>query len=221
MKETLQELRKGFFDKKHFAVRIITVIIAVILLGFSISCIILVDMGTDPYSLMNIAIADTLGMSLGNWQALFNTILFIIVILCGARNIGFGTIANMFLVGYSVDFFSWVWSRVVPEGLFDNMAVRIGVMIPALLLFILAAAVYIDMDMGTSPFDAIPSIIAKKVPKLPFRIIRIAYDGIATLIGFIFGGMPGVVTLIIVFVLGPAITWVGNKIRAKWDFFEE
>ena len=127
----------------------------------------------------------------------------------------------MFLVGYSIDFFSWVWSKVLPEGLFDTLAVRIGVMIPALIIFVLAVAVYIDMDMGTSPFDAIPSIVAKKMPKVPFRIVRIAYDGVATLIGFIFGGMPGVVTLIMVFALGPVIAWVGNKIRAKWDFFEE
>ncbi len=220
MKETLNELRKGFFGKRHFAVRLITVVIAVILMGFSISWIILVDMGTDPCSLMNIAISDTLGMSLGNWQALLNTILFVIVILCGARNIGFGTLANMLLVGYSVDFFSWIWSRVLPEGLFDSLGVRVAVLFPALLVFILAVAVYIDMDMGTSPYDALPAIISGKLPKVPFRVVRIAYDGVATLIGFIFGGVPGIVTLVMVFALGPVIAWVGKLIKAKWDFSE-
>ena len=221
MKETLQELRKGFFFFYHFAIRMITVVIAVIIMGFSISWIILVDMGTDPCSLLNIAISDTLGMTLGNWQALFNTILFVVVILCGARNIGFGTIANMFLVGYSIDFFSWIWSMVLPKGLFDILAVRIAVMVPALAVFILVVAVYIDMDMGTSPFDAIPAIIAKRLPKVPFKVVRIAYDGVATFIGFLFGGVPGVVTIIMVFALGPVIAWVGKKIRKKWDFLDE
>ena len=68
---------------------------------------------------------------------------------------------------FCLDFFSWIWSRVLPEGLFDTFAVRIGVMIPALAIFILAVAVYIDMDMGTSPFDSIPAIIVKRVPKVP------------------------------------------------------
>jgi uncharacterized membrane protein YczE len=105
--------------------------------------------------------------------------------------------------------------------LFDNFGVRIAVLLPALIVFILAAAVYIVMDMGTSPYDAIPSIIAKWLPKIPFKIIRIAYDGLVTLIGFIFGGIPGIVTLVMVFAFGPVISWVGNKIRTKWDFSRE
>ena len=68
---------------------------------------------------MNLAISGRLGMSLGNWQALLNCLLFIIVILWGREYIGFGTLANMFLVGYSIDFFSWVWSKVLPDGLFE------------------------------------------------------------------------------------------------------
>ena len=68
---------------------------------------------------------------------------------------------------------------------------------------------------------AIPAIIAKRLPKVPFRILRIAYDGVATFIGFLFGGVPGVVTIIMVFALGPVIAWVGKKIRKKWDFLDE
>ena len=111
MKEMLNEIKKGFFKKKYFTIRLVMVIGALILMGFSLSWLILVDMGMDPCTLMNIAIADALGWSLGNWQAFLNLSLFIVVLICGAKNIGFGTIANIFLVGYSVDFFSWIWSR--------------------------------------------------------------------------------------------------------------
>lgn len=112
---------QGMYQKKHFARRLISVILAVIVMGFALSWLVLVNFGTDPCTSMNLAISGRLGMSLGNWQALLNCLLFIIVILWGREYIGFGTLANMFLVGYSIDFFSWVWSKVLPDGLFDSM----------------------------------------------------------------------------------------------------
>ena len=108
---------QGMYQKKHFARRLISVILAVIVMGFALSWLGLGNFGTDPFTSMNLAISGRLGMSLGNWQALLNCLLFIIVILWGREYIGFGTLANMFLVGYSIDFFSWVWSKVLPDGL--------------------------------------------------------------------------------------------------------
>ena len=73
-------------------------------MGFALSWLLLVDLGTDPCTLLNQTISTRLGISIGNWQALFNTVLLIFVIIFGGRNLGFGTLANMFLVGYSIDF---------------------------------------------------------------------------------------------------------------------
>ena len=218
MKETLNEIWKGFFNKKHFTVRLVAVVTAVIIMGFALSWLLLVDLGPDPCTLMNNAISQKLGMSLGNWQALFNSVLLVLVVICGARNLGFGTLANMFLVGYSIDFFSWIWSMVLPEGLFESWAVRIVVLIPALIIFIIAAAVYMDMDMGTAPYDAISMIISKWLPKVPFRIVRIVFDLVVTVIGVLFGGKLGIVTVLMSFALGPVIEWIGKKINEKWDF---
>ena len=146
---------QGMYQKKHFARRLISVILAVIVMGFALSWLVLVNFGTDPCTSMNLAISGRLGMSLGNWQALLNCLLFIIVILWGREYIGFGTLANMFLVGYSIDFFSWVWSKVLPDGLFDSMAVRLGVLLPALAVFVVAACVYMVTELGTAFFAAL------------------------------------------------------------------
>ncbi len=221
MMNNLIEIIKGFYQKKHFWVRLAAVILAVVVMGFSLSWLILVDLGTDPCSLMNIAISAKLGMSLGNWQALFNILLLVIVVIFGGRNLGFGTLANMFLVGYSIDFFSWLWAKILPAGLFDSWAVRIGVLIPALVIFVLAAAVYMDVNMGTAPYDAIPVIISKKIPGVPFRTIRMIFDFTVIVIGILFGGRFGVVTILMALTLGPVISWVGNKMNEKWDFSDE
>lgn len=218
MLESLREIKAGFFEKKHFWPRLVVTVLAVIVMGFSLSWLLLVDLGTDPCTLMNNSIAKTIGWSLGNWQAFLNIFLLIIVVIFGGRNLGFGTLANMFLVGYAIDFFSWIWAKVLPEGLFDSWIVRGVVLVPALIVFVFAVAVYIDMNMGTSPYDAIPMIIAKRVPKVPFKVVRIAFDAIVTIIGMLFGGALGIVTFLMVLALGPVIEWMSKLISKKWDF---
>ena len=218
MRNTLKEIYAGFFHKKHFGPRLVVTMVAVIIMGFSLSWLLLVDLGTDPCTLMNNSIAQTIGWSLGNWQAFLNTILLIIVVIFGGRNLGFGTLANMFLVGYAIDFFSWIWAQILPAGLFDSWMVKGVVLVPALVVFVFAVAVYIDMNMGTSPYDAIPMIIAKRLPKIPFKMIRIAFDAIVTIIGMLFGGSLGIVTFLMVLALGPVIEGVSKMISKKWDF---
>ena len=196
---------QGMYQKKHFARRLISVILAVIVMGFALSWLVLVNFGTDPCTSMNLAISGRLGMSLGNWQALLNCLLFIIVILWGREYIGFGTLANMFLVGYSIDFFSWVWSKVLPDGLFDSMAVRLGVLLPALAVFVVAAGVYMVTELGTAPYDA-------------FRVVRMVFDFTVIVIAWVFGAKIGLVTILMGFTLGPVISWVGEKMA---PFFNE
>jgi uncharacterized membrane protein YczE len=215
----MKEIIDGFFNKEHFFKRLVIVVIAVIMMGFFLSWLLLVDLGTDPCTFMNNSISTKIGMSLGNWQALLNIILLVFVIIFGGRNLGFGTIANMFLVGYSIDFFSWVWSNVLPDGLFDSWIVRIAVLFPALIFFVLSAAIYMNMDMGTAPYDAISYILSSHLPKIPFKIVRIVFDLTVTVIGILFGGKLGIVTVLMVFSIGPVVEWVAKLLNTKIKLF--
>ena len=40
----------------------------------------------------------------------------------------------------------------------------------------LLKGIYMDMDMGTAPYDAIPIIISKYVKRFSFRTIRMVFD---------------------------------------------
>ncbi len=209
----MKEFIQGMYQKKNFGGRLVAVILAVITMGFSLSWLVLVDMGTDPCTSMNLAISAKLGMSIGNWQALFNSVLFVFVIFLGKENIGFGTLANMFLVGYSLDFFSWLWTKFgIPAYFEASFLLRALVLLPALIVFIFAASVYMDVELGTSPYDAISFIVAKYLPKVPFRFVRIVYDILVIIVAWIFGAKIGIVTILMGFTLGPVITFVGIKI---------
>jgi len=213
----IKEILSEAVYKDRFWFRLAVVILAVIMMGFSLSWLLLADMGPDPYTMLNRAVSQKLGISLGSWQALLNFILLIGVLVFGGRNIGFGTLANMVLVGYSIDFFSWVWGKVIPMEIFELFYVRLLVMIPGLALFVFSAALYMDMDMGSSPYDAIPFIIYGHFKKLPFRVLRILYDCAFILAAMAFGGKLGVVTVLMALILGPVIEWVGKIVNRLFE----
>ena len=185
--------------------------IGVFLMGFFLSFLIKVDLGTDPCTFMNLTLSRYFGISFGNWQLLLNSVLFIIVILFGRKFIGFVTIANMVFIGYIADFFVWLWNRTLPEYLFTVFPYRAVVFVIALLLFIISVSFYINANMGVSPYDAMPQIVSERVlKKVPFAIIRICYDFLVILIGILFGGKPNIGIVLMALFLGPIITVVGK-----------
>ena len=196
--------------------RLILVVVSVILMGFFISFLNPCGFGSDPCTVMNLAISGKIGWTFGNWQATLNCILFAFVLLLGRNQLGCGTIANMFLVGYSFDFFTWVNSFWLPEQAFENMAVRIIVAAVALFGFVVVASAYMASDLGTAPYDALCFIIASRQKKLPFRVVRILYDGFVCLVAVIFGTRLGVVTIAMTFLLGPVITWMKENVVEKY-----
>lgn len=194
---------------------LIWLVLSVITMGFCLSFLNQASFGTDPCTMFNLGMSKKLGLSLGNWQALFNCTLFILVFLFAKEQIGWGTIANMFLVGYSFDFFSWVNSLVLPTDFFQPMYIKILVTIPALAIFILAASIYIAIQQGTSPYDALPYIINKRLEKVPFKLVRMCWDISFCILGVLLGEKIGIVTIIMAFALGPAITYAEKHIVAK------
>ena len=58
-----------------------------------------------------------------------------------------------------------------------------------------------------------PSILHKYLSKFSFRTVRIGYDLAFIVVGYLFGAPFAVVTIMMAFLLGPAIEWVGEKIK--------
>lgn len=200
-------------DKNKLIRQIIGVLVGVITMGFGISWLVPCGFGTDGYTALNLAVSGKIGWSLGTWQAFLNCIMFVVVILFDRKLIGIGTVANMILVGYSCDFFSWIWGMILPADFFAPLWIRIAVAVPTLLIFVFAAALYMDMGLGTSPYDALPYILHKFLSKFSFKAVRVSYDLAFIFIGYVFGAPFAVITLMMAFLLGPAVEYVGEKIK--------
>lgn len=195
--------------------KVFITLISVIFMGISLSVLNIIDWGMDPFTYMNVSISAKIGWTLGNWQILLNVLMFIPVIIWGRKHIGIGTVFNMVLVGYTVDFCMWIWGKVGLAKYLENTAVYIIAMIIMVAVFIVSAATYMAADLGTAPYDALSMMISEKLPKVSFTVVRLLWDVITVVIGFIFSGKLGVVTVLMVLFLGKTVEIVREKLFKK------
>ena len=212
---------------KEMMKRNVVMLFAVFMMGVCVQFLNLTNLGPDPCSALNYGVSAHLGMSFGNYQLLFNIILFLIVVVQDRTLFGTGTLGNMIVVGYAADFTGWVLKQNGMMSYFEtmNLGKGIGIMIPTLLVFLVAAALYMNCGLGTAPYDALPFLLHQKLEKaakktIPYKFVRILYDGIATVAAFLAGGSVGIVTVLMVFTLGPCVDLVSGLVK-KSGIFEK
>lgn len=210
-----RKLYKHLFCQPHMERRIPVLLLSVTMMGVCVAFLEKLQVGTDPCTVFNLSMVQNVlhWDSLGTWQLMFNLFLLAIILLMrGGRFIGLGSLANMVVVGYARDFSKPLVEYLLPGDDY-SLLVRGGVFIPVMLLFLVAVAFYIVVELGTAPYDALPQIIASRVKKVPFSLIRIAYDIAVTVVGFLLGGQVGVFTVASCFFLGPVISAIAARFR--------
>lgn len=215
---------KNYFTKEKVK-RIILMLIGVFFMGVGVQFLNRTNLGPDPFSALNYGLSAKAGLSFGTFQMLFNAALFLLILLKDRKLFGLGTIGNMVLVGYSADFTGWVVDKL---GFFPpveelTFGMKIGIMIPTLILFLFAAALYMNCGLGTSPYDALPILMHRGVEKaakkeIPYKFVRMLYDGIATVAALLVDGTVGIVTVLMVFTLGPCVDFVSGLVKKSGIF---
>ena len=220
----MKDFFQNMYKKPRFVRRFVLCFISVCMMGFGVYWMDRLAWGTDPCTVTNLALASKFGLSLGNMQAIVNTLMFIIVFWRDKKQIGFGTVLNMFLVGYSYNFMGFIMEKLGVDYHFPMVAFgdgfvlsdfmwNLGACVVLLVFFVFFASIYMSVDLGTAPYDALSKIIADSQKKLSFRIVRIAWDVGFMTMGFLLGGRVGVVTVVMAFSIGPVVSWMGKKIQ--------
>ena len=184
-------------------------------MGFGVAMFNLLGFGADPCTVMNMGLSRVLGIPFGTLQLLVNCVLILIVIRYDVGRIGLGTLANMVLVGYVAQFCMAVIDRI-PALAGLTLTARLVIFVPTLLLFLVAASTYMCVDMGVAPYDAIPQIISARM-NWPFRLVRMAWDFVMMLGGYLLGSVVGLVTIGITLFLGPLVAWMAGYVRRFFD----
>lgn len=161
--------------------------------------------GNDPYTGMNMALAEVLGLSYGTFLIIINCFVFLLELLFGRKYIGPGTLVNWFLIGPIVDgLYPLIrqWFFGVPS----SWGQQLFLAVLGVIVISFACSVYQTSDAGISPYDSLAIIGNERTP-IPYFWCRMFCDGLCALVCFLAHGVVGIGMLLCAFALGPVIAF--------------
>ena len=189
----------------EFKKRLIMCVTGVFLSGVAAGIFGFTAFGMDPFQVFAHGLWGLTPISFGTFYVILNGILLVFMFFFNRRMIGLGTIINLFLLGYVVEYTE---DRIFPS---PSVFLRVLLMILALVLASLAASLYFVADMGVSAYDWIALTISEK-KGWAFRLVRITTDFICVLIGGLLGATVGAGTVLTAFCMGPVIQFFNEKV---------
>lgn len=188
-------------------------LLGVFILSFGAATLRVGHVGLDPYTAANIGIGGAFGLSLGSYQLLINLMILVVVFVLNKKYIGAGTVINMVLTGFFIDFFTWAYGHFFHVRL--NWLIQLLFLILGVVVFTFGASFYMSAKVGNAPYDAIAPLIVD-FTGAHYRIVRIAQDVFFVLLAFLFGGPVGIGTVINAFFTGPLITFWNQAVSEPY-----
>ena len=184
--------------------RIGMTVFGTLLAGISVAIFRNSRFGVDPFQCMCGGLGNMFPIDFGTLYLIINVILIVFMFFFYKKSIGIYTFANMFLLGYIIDFTdkiiqSWIG---VP-----SIWLRIALFVIGLTVLSIASAFIFSSNLGVSTYDWVALLFAEKCKKVPFKFARIITDLICCLIGFALGVIPGIATVITALCMGPFIAF--------------
>lgn len=198
---------------KEFIWKALMSLMGITLISFGAALSQTMNMGLDPFTAINTGASELLGFTLGNYQLFVNAAILAIILFFDRKIIGWGTIFNLVLVGYMIEFFISMLESFIDPTQFAFI-VQLLITVVAILIFTFGVALYMDADLGVSPYDAIAPVITDRV-SASYKTVRMIQDIVVVITAWILGGPVGVSTFITGFLAGPLIDFFSNRFTRK------
>jgi len=194
--------------------RILMTIFGVLIAGFSVGIFNFSLFGMDPFQVLAHGIWEHINMGFGTLYMIINLIMLAAIFFIDKSKIGLGTLINIFLLGYVVQFSSWLFAYLIPE---PGIFIRIIALLIGIIIISFGSALYFTGDLGVSTYDAVALLMAeKKIAK--FQYCRIGTDLVCTITGFLLGATVGIGTLITALFMGPIIAFFNKKVAIPFRY---
>jgi uncharacterized membrane protein YczE len=156
------------------------------------------DLGLNPWDVFHQGVSEATGVSFG-WVVLLTGIPVLLLWIPLRQRPGFGTIANLVVIGFVAD---GALAVLAPGG---SMAMRITYLVVGIALNGVATGMYIGARFGPGPRDGLMTGIVRRWPRLSIRLVRTSIEVLVLGIGFLLGGTLGVGTVAYALGIGPLV----------------
>lgn len=185
--------------------RIARLFIGLVLYGLGNALSVRASIGVGPWEAFHIGISLNSGLSMGTVSIIVSFFIILITLMSGER-IGVGTIANMFVIGRSLDIFL----GIIPP--MSSMAAGIAMILSGITCIAAAIVIYMGAGYGAGPRDGL-MVMLSKLTSLPPGYCKAGVEAIVLAVGWQLGGPVGIGTIIAVLCVGPIIQIVFKLAR--------
>ena len=206
-------------DKRIFGKRIGMTVFGIILCGISVGFFKLAAFGVDPFQSLMSGLDSAVPVRFGTLYVIANLCLLMFSLFADRHYMGLGTIINLSLLGYIVEFSHGFLKQTFPA---PSAGFRIVSFLIGVGVMCFSSAFYFTADMGVSTYDAVALILVNKWHVGKFKFVRIITDLVCVAAGcglyLMSGGelsklpaIAGIGTIITAFFMGPLIDFFNHK----------
>lgn len=199
----LRPIRWNTFAKDLFVIQI-----GFLLYGLALALLIRADLGTSTWLVLEIALADILGISIGTMTVVMGFVVLGLALFARER-VGWGTLANILSIGPWLNL--WLDWISTPE---NNLLLQIGMFLLGVLVQGIATAVYIGVDAGAGPRDSL-MLAVHRVTGFSVRVARGSIEVLVVTVGWLLGGPAGWGTLAFALLIGPSVQWAFKMFKVQ------
>ncbi|MBN9239474.1 MAG: hypothetical protein BGO97_07265 [Micrococcales bacterium 70-64] len=177
--------------------RVVQLLVGLFLYGFAISMMIRAALGISPWDVLSQGTVLHTGL---NYAVVTNLIGVVVLLLWIPirQKPGIGTVANVLLIGPSIEVGLWILPEVT------DLVPRILLLVGGLLALAVATGLYIGARFGPGPRDGLMTGIHRRTG-WPIWVVRTSIEVIVLSIGWLLGGNVGLGTLAFALLIGPLV----------------
>jgi uncharacterized membrane protein YczE len=185
-----------------------TVQLAIGLLGFSLTMAMLIHsgMGAMPWDVLHQGLALRTDLPLGVVVVAASVVVMLLWIPLRQRP-GIGTIANIAVIGATLDPFVLLLDRIDPD---PSIAGRAAIAVAAVVLNGVAGAAYLGARLGAGPRDGLMTGLVARTG-WSVRLVKTVIEVLVVALGFALGGTLGWATVLYALGVGPSV-----QVSARW-----
>ncbi|GIO21530.1 YitT family protein [Oceanobacillus sp. J11TS1] len=155
-------------------------------------------LGIHPWDVLNVAMFDKVGFTVGTWNIIISFLLICICLILDRRYIKVGTFFNAILIGAFVDFYHW--TGILPTA--SNTWLDIVFILLGICIMGFGGGMYNAAGVGSGPRDGFMLSLADKLGA-PIGRVRIVTECTVLILGLIIGGPVFIFTFVFTFIQSP------------------
>ncbi|MDQ1121990.1 membrane protein YczE [Microbacterium trichothecenolyticum] len=177
--------------------RITRLLVGLALYGVGCAFTVAAGLGVDPWTVFAQGISRVTGVGVG-WVTNIVGLAVLLLWIPLRQKPGIGTIANVLLVGTSMQVALWVLPH--PDALWLQAAMLVG----GVVLVAVASGLYIGAHFGPGPRDGLMTGMHARFG-WPIWICRLTVEGSVLVLGWLLGGTVGIGTVVFALGIGPLV----------------